>query len=319
MARTAFTLDLFAPFLEERHIAQIEAVAARYQLKLRYNPEDVSDAEVIFGAAPNSVLCSAPALKWFASSWAGLDGVLNGSPKLPESVTITSSSGCYGVTISEAIVMMILMVFRREPEHFRLTEERIWKPLDDMRTIQGSSVTVIGCGNIGRCTARRLKALGASRVRGVRRRKAEPDEDFDEMYQSDELEQAVADTDLVILCLPGTDETKSVISRKLIEKMAPQTVIVNIGRGSAIDQDALVEALNEGRLAGAALDVTSPEPLPADHPLWSAKNILITPHISGRTAASVTRDLIVDKFLRNLTAYCEEQPLESIIDRQKGY
>ncbi len=319
MSRKDFSLAVFAPFLEARHLQQIEDTARPYGLTVQYAPQDLSEAEVIFGAAPNSVLASAPALRWFASSWAGLDGVLNASPKLPDNVLITSSSGCYGVTISEAIIMMILMVFRREPEHFRLTEERIWKPLDDMRTIQGSTVTVVGCGDIGRNTARRLKALGASRIRGVRRSFAEPDEVFDEMYQTNDLIPALSDTDLVILCLPGTEETRAIITREVIDSLSPKTVIVNIGRGTAIDQEALCDALNSGRLAGAALDVTSPEPLPADHPLWSARNILITPHNSGRTSAPVTRDLIVDKFCRNLVAYCEEQPMESIIDRKKGY
>ena len=319
MKRTGFELGIFAPFLEEKHKARIEETAARYGVRILYAPEDVSGLEAVFGTLPNARLAEAKKLRWFAGSWAGVDGVLNGSPRLSDKVMISCSSGCYGVTISEHIVMAVLMLLRREPEYFRMTEERGWAPLEPMRTVFGSTVTVVGCGDIGRSTALRLKALGAARVRGVRRSKAEPDEVFDEMYQTAELTEALSDTDIVVLCMPGTEETKALISREVIDSLSPRTVLVNVGRGTAIDQEALCEALNEGRLAGAALDVTVPEPLPAGHPLWSAKNILITPHVSGRTSASVTRDLIVDKFLRNLVAYCEGKPLENVVDRRKGY
>lgn len=317
--KKGFSLAVFAPFLEEHHKEQIETTAARYGVKVLYDPEDISGVEAIFGTCPNPRLATAKKLKWFAGSWAGVDAVLNGEPRLRDDVLISCSSGCYGITISEHIIMTILMLFRREVETFRSTEEREWIPLFPMRTIYGSTATIVGVGDIGRCTARRLRALGVTRIRGVRRSVSGPDEDFDEMYQTKDLIRACEDTDLLILCAPGTSETKAMISKEVLDSLSPKTVLINIGRGNAIDQDALCDALNEGRIAGAALDVTVPEPLPIDHPLWSAKNILITPHIAGRTAAPITRDLIVDKFCRNLVAYCEETPLESVVDRAKGY
>lgn len=330
-------LGIIAPFLEERHKAQIEETAAKYGVEIRYlenstvpsadgsargddiPPAAFEDLDILFGNIKPEVLSYAKSLKWFACSWAGVDKVLDRALYASPEAILTNSSGCYGVTISEAIIMMILMLYRTVPRYTELMRNRGWGHLGPMRTLQGSVATVVGCGDIGRNTARRLKGMGAVEVRGVRRSAAQPDADFDKMYQTADLAEACKDTDLLILCVPGTDETKTMISKEIIDGLNPKTIIVNVGRGSAIDQPALIDALNEGRLAGAALDVMVPEPLPADHPLWDAKNALLFPHVSGMTSAAVTRDLIVDKFVRNLSAFMEGRPMEGVVDIERGY
>jgi len=167
--------------------------------------------------------------------------------------------------------------------------------------------------------ARRVKALGAAHVCGVRRTKKPSDPAYDQVLTLAELPEAVKDADIVALCLPATKETNGVFSKEIIDGLSPKTYVVNVGRGSAIDQPALVAALNEGRIAGAALDVMTPEPLPADDPLYDAANVILTPHISGNMSLGHTCDLNVDMFCRNLKRYFAGDPLHHLVDRSIGY
>ena len=188
-----------------------------------------------------------------------------------------------------------------------------------MRSICGSTITVLGTGDIGTNFARRAKALGAKTVYGVRRTKKAGDAAFDAICAMDELNDILPQTDILVMALPGTPETVNTLSRERIALLPRHAVVVNVGRGSAVDQDALIEALNAEQIAGAALDVMVPEPLPEDHPLWSAKNILITPHVSGNMSLGITRDLDVDLFCNDLANYAAGRPLQQLVDRKQGY
>ena len=121
------------------------------------------------------------------------------------------------------------------------------------------------------------------------------------------------------MALPSTPETAGILSRERIALLPPDAIVVNVGRGTAVDQDALMEALNAGRIAGAALDVMVPEPLPADHPLWGTKNLLLTTHISGNMSLGLTCDLDVELFCEDLENYAAGRPLERLVDRKRGY
>ncbi len=319
-------IGIHAPFLESHHKTRIEGTAALCGYKITYftDPEDaaarMNDCEILFGVFPPEIIKNATQLRWFASSWAGVDVFLDDTVYAdPDNVILTNSSGCYGITISEAMLMMILMMFRTMPGYFHQSLERGWDNLGEMRSIYGSSFTIIGTGDIGRNLALRVKAMGAKVVRGVRRDPSKLDPAFDEMYGTDRLTDAIQNVDVLVLCVPGTDETQRILSKEMIDKLSPRTLVVNVGRGSAIDQEALVDALNAQRIWGAALDVTYPEPLPADHPLWTAHNTLIMPHVSGQMTVPVTRDLAVQKFCANLKAYCAGEPMSNIVDRKKGY
>ena len=215
--------------------------------------------------------------------------------------------------------MVTLMLLRQMPAFQQVVAERRWVRSMPMRSICGSTVTVLGTGDIGTNFARRAKALGAKAVYGVRRTKKPGDSAFDAICSMDELDALLPKTDILVMALPATAETVGVLSRQRIALLPCHAIVVNVGRGSAIDQDALIDALNSERLAGAALDVMVPEPLPVDHPLWTAKNILITPHISGNMSLGITRDLDVDLFCRDLANYAAGRPLQQLVDRKLGY
>ena len=160
--------------------------------------------------------------------------------------------------------------------------------------------------------------MGAT-VRGVRRTVQEKPDWCDEVYTIDQLQEAVKGADVVALCLPGTQSTRKVLDQAVIDAMDQDAYVINVGRGTAVDQEALYEALKSGKLAGAALDVADPEPLPQDHFLWDAPNLVLTPHVSGNMSLAKTCQLVIDIFLRNLEHWTKGEVLEHVVDIAQGY
>ncbi len=279
----------------------------------------VDQYEIFFGHDALPVLQAGQNLKWFACSFAGIEPYLSDGVWANPNCLFTNSAGAYGVTISEHVLMVLLMLLRRMPECQRWMASRTWRSAEQIRSVYGLRTTVVGMGDVGTQVARRLKAMGAA-VRGVRRhvgRGADPA--FDAVYAAGELEGLLPDTDALILCLPATGETAGLMNRARIELLPDDACLINVGRGSAVDQEALMDALRGRRLAGAALDVMSPEPLPPDHPLWRAPNVILTPHCSGDTTLGYTKERVVDMFLENLERYAAGQPLLYAPSRRQGY
>ena len=312
-------------FFSPEHLETIRQTAQRCGFAVDFYTDGVlpvhraGEYEIMYGRCPADTLRQAAALKWFCCSFAGADDYLSDDVYPHPGVLLTNSSGAYGPTIAEHIIMVTLMLLRQMPAFQQVVAERRWVRQMPMRSICGSTVTVLGTGDIGTNFARRAKALGAKAVYGVRRTKKAGDPAFNAIYAMDELNTILPETDILVMALPGTAETAGTLSRERIALLPTHAIVVNVGRGSAVDQQALVDALNEERIAGAALDVMVPEPLPADHPLWSAKNILITPHISGNMSLGITRDLDVDLFCRDLENYATGRPLQQLVDRKLGY
>lgn len=311
-------------FITDAHRRQIDAAAEKHGFSVRYyqTKADASghlaDCEVLFGHW-RSLLKEAPMLKWYCCSYAGVDPY---QPpfRFPEGVLLTNSSGAYGVTISEHMVMVTLMLLRQMPTVQEWMHRHDWsdeKP--PMRSVCGSRITVLGTGDIGTSFARRVKAMGAKSVAGVSRSGRHVDDAYDAMYTTAQLDQVLPETEILAMALPGTAETEGILSRSRIALLPKEAVVVNVGRGTAIDQDALMEALNAGRLAGAALDVVRPEPLPPEHPLWNTKNLLLTPHLSGFMSLGITRDTAVALFCEDFENYIAGRPLKRLVDRRKGY
>lgn len=312
-------------FFSPEHRATLEKTAAECGFSVDYYPEGhlpadrAAEYEVIYGLCPPDELKAAANLKWFCCSFAGVDAYMNEDIYPSKDVMLSNSSGAYGITISEHILMVTLMMLRQMPKFEEIVRAREWEKGLSMRSICGSSITVLGTGDIGTNFARRAKALGAKVVRGVRRTKKAGDPAYDEMYTLEELDSILPETEILVMALPGTRDTAHILSRRRIGLLPQDAYVVNVGRGSAIDQEALVEALNEDRLAGAALDVCVPEPLPKEHPLWSAKNLLLTPHISGNMSLGITRDLDVALFCEDLRNYAAGRKLQRLVDRTLGY
>ncbi|MBQ6223170.1 MAG: D-2-hydroxyacid dehydrogenase [Solobacterium sp.] len=277
----------------------------------------VEDAEIIYGYDAK-LLEYAKELKWFASTWAGVNSYLK-SEYLREDTILTNAGGCFGVTISEHMIAVLIMMMRRIPEYEKIVENGEWRNDFLIDTIYGKTALVLGTGDIGTRFAERLKAFKPVRIIGVNRSGEKKSDIYDEVYPVTELDTYLPEADIVAMSLPETLETQNVLSAERIALMKEGAYLVNVGRGTSIDEDALAQALNEHKLKGAALDVFRVEPLPLDAPIRNAENVLITPHCAGQMGAEVTRDLHVKMFLENLKRYFNGNDLLNVIDRERGY
>jgi len=318
-------IGINAAFLDESLITKINEVASANGFETVYfadNDDAVKNSdgcEVMFGNFPPEAIKANKSLKWLACSFAGVDKVVSDELYANPDVIVTNSAGGYGITISEHMICVTLMMMRRMPEYAELVANRGWKIIGDIKSIMRSTVTIVGMGDIGTNYAKRVKAMGAACVRGVRRTQKPGPDCYDEVYTIDQLDEAIKGADVVALCVPGTDATTHLIDERRLSLMKDGAYLVNVGRGWAIDQPALIKALESGKLAGAALDVVVPEPLPADDPLWSAPNILITPHVSGNMSLDITREIVVDMFCNNIPRYVKGEPMTNLVDRKAGY
>lgn len=320
------TIGVIASFLTPAHRVAIDAAAAKHGYAVRYFETsaealaNVADCEILYGHPSKKVLQNAKNLKWFHCCWAGVDRLCDESLYPEETCLLSNSSGCYGVTIAEHLVMVCLMLLRRQNEYTALIQSGGWATLSGgIRSLRGSRVTVLGTGDIGTEFARRVRAFSPAKLLGVSRTAHFGDLPFDEMYTVDKLDSLLPETDILVMCLPGTAETNGLLSARRIALLPRGAYVVNIGRASALDQNALIDALNEERLGGAALDVTDPEPLPAEHPLRKAKNILLTPHVAGNTTLGYTCDKNVALFCSELDRYAAGQMPTHTVDRRRGY
>ena len=295
-----------ADFGTDEYCSQIDRLAEELGFTVEYfssrdesMKEQIASFEIIFGYPPPEWLHEAKHLRWMSSAAAGIEKFLPEGVLPRPDCLLTNGSGIYGTTISEHLLMMLLMLMRRMPEYQPLIEARQWKYLTPIRSIAGSHCLLLGTGDIGSCTARKLRALGAS-VTGINRSGQSQEPAFEQILPLAELDHVLPLADALIMALPETPETVGILSRERISLLPPSAYVINVGRGSAIDQAVLIEALQAHRLAGAALDVMKPEPLPSDHPLWDCPNVILTPHISGNMSLRLTCDLAVALFCRNL-------------------
>lgn len=218
--------------------------------------------------------------------------------------------------------MVTLMLLRRMPEYEGIMARGEWENDLPVRSLQGSEITILGTGDLGTTFARKARALGAGRIVGVSRSgKPRPGTEgvYDELHSFRELDALLPRTELLVMALPGTPETTGLLSAERIALLPSTAYLVNVGRGTALDQAALADALNSGRLAGAALDVMVPEPLPAGDPLRRARNLILTPHVAGNMTLGHTCDVNVRMFCEDLARYAAGQPLRHLVDRTRGY
>lgn len=312
------------PGLGEKLTEQIRAAAEGYGFRplIFENPEDAlrdaADAEVILGQ--DSRLCrEARELAWICTPSAGVDHFMGPGVFANPDTVLTNSSGAYGVTIAEHVVMVTLEMMRRKAEYNRAVEKRQWIRNLHIDSIHGSRITLLGTGDIGRECAKRLRGFAPACLTGVNRQGANPEGLFDRVMTADRLEEALPETDLLILSLPATAETSGMLDARRLAMLPETARLVNVGRGSALDQKALERMLREGKLAGAALDVFTEEPIPAEDSLWECPGLLITPHVAGNMTLDYTVERIVAQFLEDLGNYAAGRPLRHAVDRRKAY
>ncbi len=319
-------IGVIIDYLNEDYRRQIDAAAAKHGYAVRYYPNSPSavgsadDCEILFGHCSQKVIASAKSLKWFCCCWAGVDRFCKDGLYQNPDCLLSNSSGAYGVTIAEHLVMTALMLLRRQGEYGELIRSGGWDTLPgNIHSLYGSRITVLGTGDIGTEFARRARAFRPAKIVGVRRSAKAGDPAFDETRTSAELDAVLPETDILVMALPNTPDTAGILSRERMALLPEGAYVLNVGRGAALDQDALIDALDSGHLAGAALDVAVPEPLPADHPLRAAKNILLTPHVAGNTTLPYTRQRTLDMFFEDLDNYCAGKPLRHAVDRKRFY
>lgn len=307
--------------LEEYAINKINDLA-KGKCKILYKTvetvtaEDISDADAILGNVPPMLLKEAKNLKWLQSSMAGVDSYLGGV--LPEGVKLTNVTGAFGLAISEHMVATVFTLYKKLHLYRDNQNNAQWLDRGEVKQIEGATVLTVGLGDIGGSFSKKMKALGAYTI-GVRRKDTSKPEYIDELILQADLDSVLPRADIVALALPNTSETKGLFNRERIYNMKDGATLINVGRGNAVDTEALCDALEDGKLYAASLDVTDPEPLPSDHRMWKLENALITPHISGFFHLRKTYENIVDIFIENFSRFLAGKELENIIDMTTGY
>lgn len=279
--------------------------------------ETLSCTEIIFGNPSQSVLSRCPALKWVQLASAGADAYVR-KGVLPPGVQLTNATGAYGHAIAEHMIGMVFLFYKKLHLYRDNQHKGLWHDEGMVKSIRGTTVLVVGMGDIGGQFAERMKLLGAH-VIGIRRTKRSKPDYADAVYEMEALDEVLPQADIVALSLPNTEKTVSLFNARRIAKMKPGAILLNVGRGNVVDTQALCQALSAGKLGGAGLDVTDPEPLPPDHPLWNVKNALITPHVAGGYHLRETYENIVSICFDNLKRYLNGRVLMNPVDFKTGY
>ena len=271
--------------------------------------EELARATVIMGCPPPEALKDCKSLKWLQAWSAGVDAYL--APGiLPEGVLLTSAVGSYGHAVSEHMLSAVLALMKRLPTLRDAQTGRRWDKVETVQTMQNAVVLLLGVGDIGSHFAQKARALGARTV-GLSRHPERPVDGVEELHPFAELDRWLPQVDVVAMSLPSTPETRHLMNGHRLALMKDTAILVNAGRGDGVDCRALAETLKAGRLWGAALDVTEPEPLPEDHPLWECENLLLTPHSAGGDRMDATIRRIVALSLDNLKRYLAGEELRN--------
>ncbi len=285
----------------------------------------LQEAEVLCAyRLPDNVRELAPTLRWLQYPGAGVDSLkATGLLEAGSGVIVTTASGIHGTNISEYVFGSMLMFNRAWPEMVRLQDRHIWPRNANWfnlrsRELAGQTLGIVGLGSIGRRVAQLGRAFGMT-VLGTRHSatSGEKDPDVDKVYTLDQLHDLLSRSDYVVLAMPLTPKTAKMIGEPELRAMRPNAYLVNIARGGVVDEPALIRALRERWIAGAGLDVATEEPLPADSPLFSMPNVILTPHISGATDNYDQR--LTALFAENLRRYRAKRELLNPYDPKRGY
>lgn len=293
--------------LEARALPDLEIVAAH-----AYAPAEPPAADIVLGQ-PDQVrrlLRAGARPRWVQSTWAGVDGLF-GDP-VPQDMQLTGIKGVFGPKIAEYVFAYVLAHHRKVIRRWLGERDRRWQQTAT-DTLEGRRMTIVGTGDIGSHIAKVAQAFGL-RVAGVSRSGRSRDE-FAAMHSPGELGVAVSDADYVVNVLPATLATANLFAAPTFAAMPARAVFINVGRGSTVDEEALLNALGKGKIAAAVLDVFKEEPLPSEHPFWSMDNVRVTSHTAGITPP----ESVVDLFQDNYRRYRAGEPLRRRVDLEAGY
>lgn len=299
--------------LKEGEREEFETVAPEakhvYARSSTVTPEQIAAATVMFGWPRPEMMKEAANLKWFQTMWAGTDEY---EGMLPPGVRFTSSSGSNSRSVAEHMLTCLLALCRRLPTYVDSQRAHLWKDEGPMKTILGGTVLVAGAGHVGSGFARLCQGLGARTI-GLKRTVNGPVEGFDEVYPMEKLDDLLPQADVAALVLPHSPQTAGLMDERRLSLMKDDAILLSAGRGTVLDQEALARVMKAGKLWGAALDVTDPEPLPKDSPLWDTPRLLLTPHVAGGMRLEITRRRCVEMALENLRRYVAGEPLRNVV------
>ncbi|MBE5871928.1 MAG: D-2-hydroxyacid dehydrogenase [Lachnospiraceae bacterium] len=281
-------------------------------------PVEFEDAQILYGYG-GQFPSKNRNLKWICSPAAGVERLLQPGVFANEDCMITNSAGAFGVSIAEHIIMVSLMLLRQMTVIYPKSVSGEWGDRLWQKSLKDCRITVLGTGDIGCCFARRVKAFEPGQLVGICRSGSCQEPAFDRIRKPDELDGILPETDLLVMCLPDTPQTRGILSKERIGLLARGAYVVNVGRGNAIDEAALADSLETGRLGGAALDVFTKEPLPGESRLWKLPNLIITPHVAGNMTLAYTMDKNVQMFCEDLLNYAANRPLSYLVDKKLGY
>ncbi len=283
--------------------------------RIEYTPE-MDDAEVLVCYNPFRTLdiSKFKGLKWIQLSSIGIDQVPMDIVK-KNNMILTNNRGGYSIPMGEWVVMKLLEIYKKSRILYQQQDKKQWKMNKDVLELYGKTVAFIGTGSIGQESAKRLQGFGVNII-GVNTKGTEA-EHFHSCYPMARLTEVLGMSDAVVLTIPYTEATHHLIDKEQLEAMKPEAVLINVSRGSIINEAALIKHLQEGKLMGVALDVFEEEPLPSNNPLWDFERVIITPHNSWISELRNYRKY--DMIYENLKAYIKGSPLTNVINLDRGY
>lgn len=284
--------------------------------------DELPDTDILLAwAVRPEQIAAAKKLKWIHTGMAGLNWLL--IPEVVNSdIIVSSSKGVHAIPIAEHTIAVMLAFSRRLADCFEAQQRgiwnrrEIWEKTPSFDELYGKTIGIFGLGTLGSEIARRTHAFGMRVVGFKRNPEAKPDR-VDAVYPQAMLDEILPSLDYLVIAAPLTAETKHAIGKKQFDRMKRSAFLVNIARGDIVDQDAMIEALNTGRIAGAGLDVFVPDPLPNGHPLFSTKNVILTPHTSGVSDMLWRR--VMDIFVENIRRFMDGRELINQVDKTRGY
>jgi phosphoglycerate dehydrogenase-like enzyme len=284
--------------------------------------EMLAEAEILYDFPHGHVrdlVKIAPNLRWVQGSMAGAGEVAQKAGLLETDVVVTTASGVYSGPLAEFVIMALLQHAKNLDRLWRDKAEKMWRQTHT-DTLEGKTLCIVGMGNIGSAIAERVRPFG-TRVVGVKRTVREDDPAWryaDRLYSTDRLHDALGEADYVAVTLPGTPETQHLVNAGAIGAMKLGAYFVNVGRGTVVDEGALVEALENGHLSGAALDVFEVEPLPEESSLWELPNVVVSPHATDMVPSLINKRQ-TDLFCENLRRYLGGESLVNVLDKELLY
>lgn len=314
------------PCLEETRKALITLGEGRCHFSFReksWTPEAYRDAlknaNIIIGEPRNEDLQYCEQLEWMQSPSSGVNYYVQGGC-FPKNAILTCMTGGYGNILAEHLLAMVLSLCRRLPEYRDQQHRHKWELRKYDKQLEGSTLLILGAGDIGTTVAKWMRPM-VGKVIGVRRILREFPDCYDEIVTFEQLDEKLPEADIIVCALPHTPETVHLLNEDRLRKMKQDAVLVNGGRGSLIDQEALLRVMDEGWFWGVGLEVTTPEPLPKDHLLWEQPRLIITPHAAGNSFApgSPLDRKIWAFILENVKRYLNGEDPENRVDFAIGY